>query len=115
MTLSTGEKALIVGGAAAVVIGGVAIAVSKAKAPPSPTAEAIILSVTPTSLSSSGGVIAISGTTQNMPADISVSILINGDLIDTILMSGSTFSASYDVSPNTSSTAETLRVEATAA
>ena len=70
MTLTKNEKiAAGVGAAAVIVIGiGAAVAASKAKAavttPPAPTAPSITLSITPTSLPSSGGEITIDGTTN---------------------------------------------------
>ena len=119
MTLTKNEKiAAGVGAAAVIVVGiGAAVAASKAKAavtPPSPTAPAITISVSPTSLPSGGGKITVNGTVNNVPAGTSISILINSQSVNTVTLSGSTFSVSYDVSANIGISAETLSVDAVA-
>lgn len=78
-------------------------------------AQAIKLSVTPTSLPASGGTITISGAAIGISAGTSISILINGRVVDTVALgSAGTFSQAYAVPANTSTSPETLNVEATA-
>ena len=115
MALSAGEKIAIVGGVAgaAIVVGAAAVMAKKSKV--TITATTIVITVTPTGLPSSGGKITINGTTTNIPAGTSISILVNGKTIDTFALSGSSFSVTYDVSPNTSTTLQTLTIVATGA
>ena len=116
MPLSTGEKIAIAGGiAGAVVVVGATVAMAK-KTKITITGVGISITVTPLVLPSSGGKITISGTTTNIPAGSSISILVNGKVVDTFSLTGTSFSVSYDVSANTSTTAaQVLTIVATGA
>jgi hypothetical protein len=116
MALSTGEKIAVIGGiAGAAVVIGAAVAMAKKPTVPAP---AIAITVTPTSLPSSGGTITVKGTVQcvgctsfaGVPTSQFMHLLVNGNIVDTFSIAELMSGISYDIPANTGKTVEKLSI-----
>ena len=83
------------------------------------TAKTCVISITPTSLSASGGKVTVNGSTRNIPAGATVNIsaaVYYGAILANIyklpLNSDGTFSASFDVPANLDFSSETIGIQA---